>query len=349
MLLLVGLAVVGAALAWKAFDYLTVGRFLVSTDDAYVRANMATISAKVSGYVVSVDVVDNQEVKAGDLLARIDPGDYELAVETARKKIATQGATIARIANQVEAQRNAVDQARALMSAAQAEGRRARSDYGRVDQLIKKSFVSKQRLDQALAERDRSEANIANMQASVLAAEATLRVYEAQEAEAVHLRAELETALAKAERDLSFTEIRAPFDGVVGNKAVQPGQFIQPGARLLALVPLVSAYIEANFKETQLSGLKRGQIAHVVVDACAECGFDGRVESLAPASGSQYSLLPPENATGNFTKIVQRLPVRIAVPAGVAAKGVLRPGLSVVVEVDTRPGEAGSEQRAAAR
>ena len=154
--------------------------------------------------------------------------------------------------------------------------------------------------------------------------------------EAERTRAELQTALDRAERDLSFTEVRAAFDGVIGNKAVQPGQYVQTGTRLLALVPLDSAYVEANFKETQLGALKPGQRVSISVDAYSDKPIQGRVESFAPASGSQFSLLPPENATGNFTKIVQRVPVRIKVPPEVARAGILRPGLSVVVEVHTR-------------
>ena len=172
--------------------------------------------------------------------------------------------------------------------------------------------------------------------AAVSAARANLSVIGAQKIEAQRTRGELQTALDRAQRDLTFTEIRAPFDGVVGNRAIQPGLLVQPGTRLLALIPLQSAYVEANFKETQLARLKPGQKVHFTVDASGSRGFDGTVDSFAPASGSQYSLLPPENATGNFTKIVQRVPVRIRVPASIAAEGVLRPGLSVIVDVDTR-------------
>ena len=156
----------------------------------------------------------------------------------------------------------------------------------------------------------------------------------------------LATALAKAERDLSFTEIRAPFDGVVGNRAIQVGDYVQSGARLLSLVPLEGVYIDANFKEAQLAGIKPGQHVSIAVDALPSDNIVGVVESVAPASGSVFSLLPPDNATGNFTKIVQRLPVRIRVPKDVAKQNLLRAGMSVYVTVDTREGAADADSEA---
>ena len=281
-------------------------------------------------------VTDNTAVKAGDLLATIDDGDYRLAVEAARRKLETQDATIARIGEQGGAQQALVEQAQAALEAARADAQRAATEYDRAQSLAKSGFATQQRLDQALADRDRSAASVTSSAAAVSAARANLSVIGAQKIEAQRTRGELQTALDRAQRDLTFTEIRAPFDGVVGNRAIQPGLLVQPGTRLLALIPLQSAYVEANFKETQLARLKPGQKVHFTVDASGSRGFDGTVDSFAPASGSQYSLLPPENATGNFTKIVQRVPVRIRVPASIAAEGVLRPGLSVIVDVDTR-------------
>jgi len=167
-------------------------------------------------------------------------------------------------------------------------------------------------------------------------AQANLEILRSQQAEAESVRVELATALQRAERDLEFTTIRAPFDGVVGNRAAQPGQYVQPGTRLMAVVPLGAVYVQANFKETRLAELKPGQTATISVDAFADRTIRGTVESVAPASGAEFSLLPPENATGNFTKIVQRVAVRIAIPADVAREGALRPGMSVVVGVRTR-------------
>jgi membrane fusion protein, multidrug efflux system len=321
---------------YEAYRWFVEGRFLVSTDDAYVKADMSTIAAKVSGYVATVPTVQNARVSKGDVLATIDDGDYRNAVEAAQAKIDTQNATVARIGRQIDAQDAVIDQARASLVSAKAEALRTSVEYDRAKSLMQSTYGTQQRLDQALADRDRAAAAVASAAATVMSAQANLDVLKAQQVEARQVGAELATALALAERNLGFTTIRAPFDGVVGNKAVQPGQYVQTGTRLLALVPLKSAYVEANFKETQIDRLQPGQRVTIKPDAFSSRAIDGTVESIAPASGAEFSLLPPENATGNFTKIVQRVPVRIRIPADVADEGFLRPGLSVEVEVHTR-------------
>ncbi|WP_114947518.1 HlyD family secretion protein [Microvirga calopogonii] len=333
------LAVLAAALGfggYEGYHWWTDGRFMVSTDDAYVQADITILSAKISGYVASVAVTNNQSVKAGDLIAKIDDGDYRLALQSAKDKFATQQSAIARIGRQIEAARASVTQAEAQVASAQAEAERAESDYARQQQLARSDFTSRAALENAKAARDRANADVKSAQAAVAAAQANVQVLAAQQTEGERLAAEYQTSVDKAERDLSFTEIRAPVDGVIGNKAVEVGTYVQPGARLAALVPLTSVHVDANFKETQLSSLKPGQTVHVKVDAFPDSDIVGKVESVSPASGSVFSLLPPENATGNFTKIVQRVPVRVAVSPEVAQQGLLRPGLSVVVDVDTR-------------
>lgn len=338
---ILGLVALCAALGaggYFGYRYWTEGRFMVSTDDAYVKADMATIAAKVSGYVQSVAVVENQAVKKGDLLAQIDPVDYRLAVDAAKGKIETQGATIARLEAQARVQRSTIDQMRASLAATEADRVRAVAEFNRASELMQHNFGTAQRIDQTRADRDRAIAAVASAQAQVAAAEANLAVINAQRLEAERTRDELGVALDRAKRDFDFATVRAPFDGIVGNKAVQPGQYVQPGTRLLTLVPPQTAYVEANYKETQLRYLRPGQHALVRLDAHSHRVIEGTVESFAPASGAQFSMLPPENATGNFTKIVQRLPVRIKIPADVAVEGFLAPGLSVVVEVDTRTG-----------
>ncbi|WP_134498351.1 HlyD family secretion protein [Microvirga pakistanensis] len=321
---------------YEGFHWWTEGRFMVSTDDAYVQADITILSAKVSGYVSSVAVANNQSVKAGDLIARIDDGDYRFALQSAKDKLATQESAIERIGRQIEAGRASVAQAEAQIAAAQAEFERARSDYARQQQLARSDYTSRASLENAKAARDSAEANVRSAQAALAAARANVEVLAAQQNEARRVAAELQTSVEKAERDLSFTEIRAPADGVIGNKAVEVGTFVQPGARLAALVPLTSVHVDANFKETQLASLKVGQRVRIEVDAFPDADIVGTVESVSPASGAVFSLLPPENATGNFTKIVQRVPVRVAVNPEVAQQGLLRPGLSVVVDVDTR-------------
>ena len=332
---LVLLAAIGGG-GYEGYRWFVEGRFLVSTDDAYVKADTSTIAAKVGGYVMTVPVIDNAHVLKGQVLATIDDGDYRNAVDSAQARLETQAATVARIGQQVSAQQAMIDQAQAQVLSAKAEAQRTAVEYDRAKSLMQSTFGTQQRLDQALADRDRAVAAVASANAGLLSAQAAVGVLQAQKLEAAKVGGELQTTLARAERDLSFTTVRAPFDGVIGNKAVQPGQYVQTGTRLLALVPLDSAYVEANFKETQLDRLKPGQKVTIRPDAFSSRTIEGQVESIAPASGAEFSMLPPENATGNFTKIVQRVPVRIAIPAEIAQEGVLRPGLSVEVEVHTR-------------
>jgi membrane fusion protein, multidrug efflux system len=336
-LVLGGLAVLALIVAgWFGFDWLTVGRFTVSTDDAYVQAYNTTLAAKISGYVANVAVTDNTRVRAGDVIATIDDGDYRLAVDSARAKVATQEATIARIGHQIVAQQAAVEQAQTQLASAKAAATRTELELDRQNLLVARDASSRQLLEQAQANRDQAVAAVQGAHAAIDSAAANVDVLKGQQQEAIGTLAELKTALAKAERDLSFTVIRAPIDGVIGNRAVQTGDFVQIGQRLASLVPLDEVYVSANFKETQLPRLRPGQPAVIAVDALPEHSIEGIVESFSPASGAVFSLLPPDNATGNFTKIVQRLPVRIRVPADVARQGMLRPGMSVVVSINTK-------------
>jgi len=314
------------------------GRYVVSTDDAYVLAHNTTLASKISGYVDSIPVQDNARVSAGDVIATIDDGDYRLAVDAARDKVATQQTTVDRIGRQIIAQGANVDQAKAQMISAQANSKKMQLEFDRQQALAAQKFASQQTLEQAEANRDQAIAAVQSAQAAIDAAKDNLDVLSAQQQEAARTLEELKTAQAQAERDLSFTVIRAPVDGVFSNRAVQTGDYVQTGQRIATLVPLSDVYIDANFKETQLARIQPGQSVSISVDALPEDTIEGRVASLSPASGSVFSLLPPDNATGNFTKIVQRLPVRIEVPATFAAQHLLRPGMSVVVSVDTRPG-----------
>jgi membrane fusion protein, multidrug efflux system len=336
---LIAAAAAIAIIAGGAFgtEWWVNGRYVISTDDAYVRAHNTTLASKISGYVQNIPVEDNATIRAGDVIATIDDGDYKLAADAAREKVATQQATVDRIGRQVIAQNAAIDQAKAQMVSAQAAAKRMQLELDRQQSLAAQKFASQQTLEQAQANRDQSSAAVDNAQAGIDAAAANLDVLKAQQQEAARTLDELKTALAKAERDFSFTVIRAPVDGVFSNRAVQTGDYVQTGQRIASLVPLDDVYVDANFKETQLARLQPGQPVSISVDALPDHAIAGRVESLSPASGAVFSLLPPDNATGNFTKIVQRLPVRIDVPADVAAKQVLRPGMSVVVSVNTKP------------
>jgi membrane fusion protein, multidrug efflux system len=336
---LMGALVAALALGgWYGQYWWVTGRFLVSTDDAYVGVHTATLAAKVPGYVAAVKAEDNAKVHAGDVVAMLDDGDYRIAVDAAHANIATQAATIERIGKQIIAQQAAVAQAKAQLTSANAAATRTDLEPQRQQALANQAFASKQKLEQAQSDRDQALAAVQGAVAGIDAADTNVAVLKAQQQEAARTLDQLKTTLAKAERDLSFTTIRAPFEGIIGNRAMQSGDYVQLGQRLASLVPLDDVYIDANFKETQLADLHPGQPVSIAVDALDGHAIAGTVESVAPASGSVFSLLPPDNATGNFTKVVQRIPVRIRVPAKVGAEEVLRPGMSVVVSVDTKPG-----------
>jgi membrane fusion protein (multidrug efflux system) len=338
------LAVIAGS-GYEGYGWWTNGRFMVSTDDAYVQADITILAAKASGYVASVEVENNARVEAGQVIARLDDVDYRLAVQAAQDKLATQQSAITRIGRQIEAAEAATTQADAQIAAARADAERSVADYQRQLQLSQSDFASRARLEQAKADRDRAAANVKGAEASLVAARANVAVLKAQQGEAERLASEYRTALARAERDLSFTVIRAPVAGVLGNRAVEVGAYVQPGTRLGALVPLSSVHVDANFKETQLASIRPGETVEIEVDAFGGRHFSGRVESVAPASGATFSLLPPENATGNFTKIVQRVPVRIALDPEALKDAVLRPGMSVVARVDTRTAPTKSASR----
>lgn len=326
------------------YAWWTDGRFLVTTDDAYVAADITTLAAKASGYVTEVMVADNQAVKKGDVIARVDSGDYTLAVAQAENALAGNLATIARIDKQIAAGEAQVAQAKAGVASAEASLESKDINFSRQTTLVTNKVSAQSQLDDARTDRDAARAAVASAEAAVAVAEANIEVLKAQKAEAEATGRTLQTALDKAKRDLSFTEIRAPVDGVVGNKALEVGTYVTPGQQLASLVATGSAHIEANYKETQLADLTPGETVRITVDALGEEEtILGKVESLSPATGSVFSLLPANNATGNFTKVVQRLPVRISVPADVAASGKLRPGLSVVVAADPRTAPTGTQ------
>jgi membrane fusion protein, multidrug efflux system len=341
LLPIIALGLLGAG-AWYGYDYWTDGRFMISTDDAYVQADMAFISPKISGYVDQVKVTENQQVKAGDPLLVVDNGDYRIAVAQAEAQIATLSKTLDRIDAQTEAARASLEQAQAQKTADQAAADNAARAQVRAAQLLKTRVGTQAQLDDAETAVEQANAALVGADAQIAAAQANIGVLQAQRAETASTLASLQLGRDKAARDLSFTVLRAPYDGVVGNRSVEQGDLISPGQKLAVIVPMDKLYIVANFKETQLARLVPGEKVRISVDAIDGHDFEGTVSSLAPASGAVFSLLPPENATGNFTKVVQRVPVRIDVPADVLKTGKLRAGLSVVVAVDSRTAPSAS-------
>ncbi|MBY3486012.1 HlyD family secretion protein [Rhizobium laguerreae] len=321
---------------WYGYEWWTNGRFMVSTDDAYIEGDIATISPKVTGYVAKVNVVANQEVKAGDVLATLDNGDYQNALDLAQAQIVTEQLSLQRIDAQIEGANASLVQAQAQKVALEAAVRGAEITQKRQSDLQAKSVGTAADLDNANIALDQAKANLAGGDANITAAQANITILQAQRKEAEGSVRSLEISRDKAVRDLSFTVLKAPYDGIVGNRSVQEGDLVSPGQRLMALVPVRQLYIDANFKETQIQHLVPGSKVNVHVDAYDDHPIVGIVESISPASGSVFSLLPPENATGNFTKVIQRVPVRIALPQDALDSGRLRAGLSVVVDVDTR-------------
>ena len=334
-----------AAAAYGVY-FVLVGRFYISTDDAYVRSNNTMLGARVSGHVAAIVPRDNSLVRAGDVIFRIDDGDYRIAVDAARSKIATQQATIDRIGRQVTALESAVEQTKAQLTSAEAALKRADLDFERQQALSTKGFASRATFEVSEASRDQGAAAVRMAQAAYDAARDNVEVTKAQQGEARAQLAELQTQLAKAERDLAFTSVRAPIEGTFSNRLVNAGDFIQAGQRLANIVPLDDVFIDANYKETQLKRIRPGQPVKISVDAYGHRKFAGVVDSISPAAGSVFTLLPPDNATGNFTKIVQRLPVRIRVPKEVARQNLLRAGMSVYTTVDTREGAADADSEA---
>jgi membrane fusion protein (multidrug efflux system) len=316
--------------------YWTVGRFLESTDDAYVQADSSTIAPKVSGYVASVMVDDNQPVRAGQILALIDSRDLQTALDEADANVVAAQASIVNLTAQLAVQQSLIKQADANVSVAETARALAKRNEERRREMAKVGYGSDEQSDDASADFVEKASLVAREEAAAATARRQVEVLTAQEALA---EAELARAVAlrrQAALNLSYATIRAPIDGTVGARSIRVGQYVQAGTQLMELVPLSRTYVVANFKETQLTHMRAGQTARIAVDAFPQSELAARVASLAPASGLEFSLLPPDNATGNFTKIVQRVPVKLLIDNDGQLLGRLRPGMSVTVRVDTK-------------
>jgi membrane fusion protein (multidrug efflux system) len=327
------LAVVGGG-AWAGHWWWTAGRYLETTDNAYVQADISPIAPQIDGFIARVEVGDNQAVKAGDVLVRIDDPDFVARRDRADAAVATAKADIATLDSRIGYQQSRVAQAEAELEAANAEAKRAQQQFDRYAKLVTDKVISHQEYDDTQATLTKGKADVVRSAAAINAEKSQLTVIEAERQEAEQKLGEAEASARLAAQDLDKTVIRAPFDGVVGNRNVRVGNYVHAGNQLLSLVPN-EVYVVANFKETQLTHMKAGQEVRIDVDAYPGVPIAGVLQSFAPASGALFSLLPPENATGNFTKIVQRLPVRIKVPAQTALQGLLRPGLSVEATINT--------------
>ena len=336
-LLLAGAAIVAIAGASDyGWYYWTTGRFEVSTDDSYVKADSTIIAPKVGGYLSEVLVRDNQPVKAGQVLAKIDDRDYVVALAQARADVAAAQAEIDNINATIDHQQAVIAQADGTVAVDKATLIFAEQDYARYKDLASRGAGTIQNAQRATSTRDAATATLARDEAALRAAQVQTKILRAQLEEANAALEQKRAVAQQAELNLGYTTITAPVDGVVGNRTLRVGQFVQAGTNLMAIVPIERVYIVANYKETQLTDVRKGQPVAVEVDTFPGARFEGHVDSIAPASGQEFALLPPDNATGNFTKVVQRIPVKIVLEVQSELVGLLRPGMSVVPVINTK-------------
>ena len=346
--LMAGAAVaVLAGAAWYGWDYWTVGQYLVSTDDAYVKADNTTVAPKISGYLHEVLVGDNERVKAGQVLARIDQRDFRVALDQAKADVAAAHAAIASKQAQLGVQQAVIDAARATVDVDTATVTFAAQENKRYTDLAATGFGSVQNAQQAQSRNAGAQAAIARDTANLASAVKQVDLLKAEIVQANAALARAQALQSQAELNLEYTSIVAPIDGVVGNRSLRVGQFVQAGTQLMSVVPVAGAYVVANFKETQLTDVRKGQPVEIAVDTFPGQIVRGHVDSIAPASGQEFALLPPDNATGNFTKVVQRIPVKIALDLDEGSAVELRPGMSVIPTVETKS-QARIRQAAAA-
>ena len=336
--LILGTAAVIALIA-GAFWFVrhqTYGKYQQSTEDAYLQADSVTVSARVSGYVSEVLVHENQDVKPGQPLLRIEAPDYPAQAAQGQAQINLASANAANAEALIGEQEAAIEQARAMLAAAQTKARFAAAEVARYAPLAATGAEPREKLATLRTQAAQAAQDVAAQRATTQGAERRIASLQAQIAQAKAQGQSARAQLEAAQRNVRDMVIRASVAGRVGDLSARVGQFVQPGLRLMSVVPVQQLYLEANFKETQLGLMREGQPAEIEVDALPGVTLHGHVASLAPGTGAQFSLLPPQNATGNFTKIVQRVPVRIAIDADPSIKKLLLPGMSVGVSVDTR-------------
>jgi len=318
-------------------DWWTVGRFQIDTDDAYVAADSVIVSPKISGYLAEVLVRDNQTVHAGDVLARIDDRDYATSLAQARADVVAARADIDNLQQEIEQQAMTIEQARTLVAADRAATVFSEQQLRRYAELARTGAGTVQSAQQYQADIQQKQAALAHDEAGIGVAVKQVDVLRAQLARAQASLAQRQAMEHQAELNLGYATITAPSDGTVGVRTLRVGQYVQAGTQLMALVPLQAVYVTANYKETQLTDVRPGQAATIGVDMFPGAVVHGHVDSIAPAAGQEFSLLPPDNATGNFTKIVQRIPVKIVIDPHDPLVGMLRPGMSVDPSIDTKP------------
>lgn len=324
-----------AAGAYYGHDYWTVGRFHISTDDAYVKADSSAIAPKISGYIAEVLVGDNETVKAGQPLARIDDRDFQTALDQAKADVAAAEATVTAKQASLDIQQTMIAAARATVEVDRANETFAEQNNKRYSNLATNGYAPVQTAQQAASQIAAAQAAIIRDDASLQGAIKQVDLLNAELAQARATYAHDQAVQQQAELNLSYATVTAPVDGTIGNRTLRVGQYVQAGTQLMSVVPTTAAYVIANYKETQLTDVHAGQSVDIDVDMFPGRVYHGHVDSLAPASGQEFALLPPDNATGNFTKVVQRIPVKIVLDGDSAAAGDLRPGMSVQPSIDT--------------
>jgi len=329
------LAIIACA-AWLGHSWWTVGRYIQTTDDAYVGGNVTAIAPHVSGFVAEVMIVDNEQVHAGQVLVRLDQRDFQAALEHATAFVATRTTELEGLRARYVLQQSTIRQQEADLAAKSARATFTAQDAERYRRLAQTNAVSRQEGQRSGTLDQEAQSAVRSSAAALEAVRQQLKVLDAQIAAARAAEAEARSDLQTARLNLGYTEIRSPIDGYVSNRAAQVGAYVAPGAYLVSIIPGAGLWVDANFKEDQLARIRPGQTASVRADVLPHRPFQGRVLSLAHGTGAVFSVIPPENATGNFTKIVQRVPVRIALDVQDPGLGMLRPGLSITASVDTR-------------
>ena len=329
------IAIGAVAYTVSNWDAWTSSRAIQSTQNAFVKSEPAVLSARVSGYVRGLPVTDYQPVKAGDLIAEIGSDDYAVKVKAAEASLARAQAVLDNLRNEEAQQRATIAQAEASLRSAEARLAQSRQDYDRKAQLVKNGIVSQKAVDDAKADLIAATASREAAAAALTLAQRQLDTLAGERAQRMADRDAAAASLASARLELGYTRIIAPFDGVIGRRSVQIGSLVAPGTQIVTIVPLAHPYVIANYKETQLKNVRAGQPVGVTVDALPGFHFRGRVEQIAPMSGNESSLIPTDNATGNFTKVVQRIPVRIELDPVQADIALLRPGMSAETRIDT--------------
>jgi membrane fusion protein (multidrug efflux system) len=333
--MLLGIVAVLIVLSIAIGYWFFVGRFVQSTDDAYVGGDVTVIAPKVSGFVTDMLVHDNQHVVANQVLMRLDARDYDARLAQATAEVSSAEAAVDELNAKQSLQSALISEQDAELRSSNADLTRTAADQNRYRQLVKDEAVSDQLVERADADLYKSRAAVDHSNASLLAAKRQLTVLAAQTADARARVAQAQAQQRFAALNVEYTTIRSPIDGYIGNRTAQVGMLAATGAALLTVVPSEGLWVDANFKEDQLKKMRVGDKVDVTLDALSE-PLEGVVESIAPATGATFSVLPAENATGNFTKIVQRVPVRIRLQIPKALQGSLRPGLSAVVDVHLR-------------